>query len=350
MPTTQRGNAPGIIGQLLDAPYRFDFVQAVRLLERWMVRHGVPRSSALTDYLQFQNSTSLNFPASEIEALSPDVDAGAAVRTQAQLSAALAAGQLQRIRITPAFIGFLGNQGAMPNHYSERIAARERDHGDQGPRAFIDLFSNRMVALFYLAWRKHRLELTRDDGNDGLLPLLLALSGGGGGGTMPDAVAAYYAAAFRQRPVTAAAMQRVLSEYFAIPVTVIPNLGRWHLLAPDQSTRLGKQNNRLGAGFTLGPRLWRRDLKVGIRLGPLNRAQHDHFLKDAAGAAALKSMLSMFETPTLQYEVQLVLRGAEMRAPTLDAAAGLRLGMNCVLSTRPATADWGETRYLIQIA
>lgn len=347
MSTTQRHNHPGIVQLLLDEPYRFEFVQAVYLLERLLVRNGIPRSSVLSDYVQFQSSTSLSFPVSEIESL--QVEADGVLSTEVALLAALADGKLEHICLAPAFIGMLGNQGVLPLHYSERIATNEHAHQDEAPRAWLDMLSNRMVGLFYLAWRKQRLELPRgDDGQDGLLPLLLSLSGGGAR-SVADAVAGYYASAFRQRPVTVAMMERVLSEYFCIPIKVIPNLGRWHVLAPDQTTRLGKQNTRLNAGFVLGRRLWRRDLMVGLRLGPLNQAQHEHFLKDGPGAAALKKMLSMFDTPTLRYEVQLVLRAVDVRPARLLTSGGPRLGMNCILQTRPITADWTDCRYLIQI-
>ena len=48
-----------MIAQLLHAPQQFGFFQAVRLLERWV---GLER-------VQFHNSVSLSFPASEIESL-----------------------------------------------------------------------------------------------------------------------------------------------------------------------------------------------------------------------------------------------------------------------------------------
>ena len=346
MPTTQWHGNPGIVQQLLDEPYRFEFVQAVRLLERLLLQQGVSRSAVLRDYLQFQSSSSLSFPASEVESLQAEADGVAS--TEAQLLAALADGKLDRIRMTPAFIGLLGSQGALPLHYSERIAAHEHAYHDGAPRAWLDMFSNRMVALFYLAWRKHRLEYPRDEGQDRLLPLLLSLSGSGAR-AVPDAVAGYYAAAFRQRPVSAAMMERVLTEYAGVPVTVIPNLGRWHVLAEDQTTTLCQQNPTLNAGAMLGRRLWRRDLVVGLRLGPLSWPQHNHFLKDGPGAASLRHILQMFNTPTLQYEVQLVLHAADVLPARLSGRDGPRLGMNCVLQKPPVTADWAGTRYLIKI-
>jgi type VI secretion system protein ImpH len=144
-------------------------------------------------------------------------------------------------------------------------------------------------------------------------------------------------------------MEQVLIEHFDIPITVTPNLGRWHMLAPDQIARLGKQNTKLNGGWVLGPRMWRRDLTVGLRLGPLNRSQHDHFLKDGPGAIALRHMLQMFDTPTLRYEVELVLRAADVRPARLSATGGFRLGMNCMLRTRAVPTDWAQTRYLIKI-
>ncbi|MBA5607399.1 type VI secretion system baseplate subunit TssG [Duganella sp. FT3S] len=362
MPTAQRRPAAGIIERMLEEPQRFEFVQAVRLLEDLLVAQGVPRTAVLRDYLHFDNSMSLSFPASQIEALR--VEAGEAIDSEAALHAAAAQGKLKRIRITPAFMGLLGAHGALPNHYTERIAAWRHDQQDDGPRAFIDLFSNRMVALFWLAWRKHRLELPQtDDGRDGMLPRLLALSGnvsghGGRSGqdghaahgarTVPDEVAAYYATAFRQRPVSAVMVERVLAEYFAIPVRLTPSVGRMHALAPQHITRLNRQNNLLGRGATLGPRMWRRDLVAGIRLGPLERAQYEHFIKGSPGAAALHAMLAMFDLPTLRFEVEVVLRKEEMRRVTLGA--GQRLGVDAfVFSKRPIT-DWGTSHYVIDPA
>lgn len=345
MSKTQRRSTVGIIQKLLDEPYQFEFMQAIRLLEKMLVQHGIPRSAVLTDHLQFRNSTSQSFPPSEIESLTVCGDSVAVA--DEELLDALIAGERRYFSITPAFIGLLGNHGVLPSHYTEHIATHEHRYHDEAPRAYVDLFSNRMIALYYQAWCKHRLELPRgDDGDDGILPLLLSLSGRGAG-PVPNVVAGYYAAAFRQRPVSAAMIERVLNEHFGIPIKVIPSLGQWHMLAPDQTTQLGKGNTQLGAGAVLGPRLWRRDLAVELRLGPLGKTQHQHFLKDAPGAVAMKQMLSMFNTPTVQFVVQLVLQAEDVQPTQLDGCA--RLGMSSIIQTEPVAADRELMRYLIKI-
>ena len=165
MHTKKRRFEPAVIERLFAEPQRFDYFQAVRMLELWLKRNGVPQESAVANVLRFQNSVSLGFPASQIEALQLDPP-----------DLVLARDELKIIRITPAFMGMLGIAGSLPAHYPERIAAHQLATRDDGPRAFLDTFSNRALALFYAAWRKYRLELAHQPGaRDGLLPLLLAV-------------------------------------------------------------------------------------------------------------------------------------------------------------------------------
>lgn len=341
MPTQKRQPEPRVIQALLDEPYRFDFVQAVRLLERWLSHDGVSAEAALTDILRFQNSVSLGFPASQIESL--------------HMETALETGELRHIRMTPAFIGFLGTNGALPSHYSERIAAHAHFNHDEGPRAFLDTFSGRPVALFYKAWRKYRLELPRTPKDrDALLPLLLSLSGTPAHGSqvpVPKEVSAYYAAAFRQRPASPFVMEQVLADYFDIPVTVETNIGCWYAIEHESQAQLGGLNACLGLRCVLGPRQWRRDLKVSIGLGPLDKVQYEKFLPSSQGAQDLNKMLSMFAVPGLQFAVSLVLRAQDVYGVRLTperSGGGARLGLDAFVLTGGAQADRGEVRYLLK--
>jgi type VI secretion system protein ImpH len=151
-------------------------VQAVRLLVQWLRRNGVPQEHALLHVLRFQNSLSLSFPASQIEALW--IEADVALHSAGALDAALRDGRLAHIHITPAFMGFLGSTGVLPNHYTERIAAEQQTLRSDSGRAFFDTFSHRVLTLYFQTWQKYRLEQGLDtEGEDGLLPLVLAFGG-----------------------------------------------------------------------------------------------------------------------------------------------------------------------------
>lgn len=358
MLATQRRFEPAVIEKLFEEPYRFEYFQAVRMLELWLKRHGSPQQGAVANFLRFQNSTSLNFPASQIESL--QTEPRELARDRRSLGAALQSSSLKYIRLTPAFMGLLGGNGALPAHYTERIAAQVLYEKDEGPRAFLDTFSNRSLALFYEAWRKYRLELKyQADGKDSFLPLLLSLAGLGNdslrrrltdeddGGVLDESIG-YFAAAMRHRPASAVQIARVLGEYFGQPVKAVQFIGCWYDVPPSQQTMLGGANAVLGGGAMSGSRVWQRDLRMRLEIGPLDRASFESFLPGGRAARALKSMLTMFTGVTLEYEIALVLAAADVQGASLaeDRTSG-RLGWDSFLVTGPQTEDRRDVRYEI---
>jgi type VI secretion system protein ImpH len=359
MSTTQWGAEPGVMQRLLDEPYRFKFFQAVHLIELWLRQNGVPHDLALTDYLTFRNSTSLTFPASQIEALA--AQSGEEIRTVAQLGAALLARRLDGIAITPSFMGFLGSGGVLPNKYTERIAAVEHFKKDDGPRALLDLFSTRALALFYQANAKYRVEFMCDtQGEDGYLPRLLMLAGISTkaararpqlDGGLCDETLAYYAAVIRRRAVSGSSMSDVLAEYFGVPFEVVLFDGCWDMIPKQFQTTLLGANSILGRGATLGARRWTRDQRVRVRIGPLDKSNFNRFARGADGAKALEKLLSMFPCAPLKFRVQVVLRAQDVKTVHLGPAAPgkLGLGRDTFLTTRPVDVDYGNMQYDLRL-
>lgn len=329
----------GVIQRLLDEPYRFEFFQAMRLVEAWLREHGL--DGALAQMVRFENTSSLRFPPSEIEAI--DV-AGLDV---AVLVDALRQGRV-RLRIRPAFMGLLGASGVLPLHYSEALAAHEYATQDRGARAFFDLLSNRPLGLFYQACAKYRVRHRVASGPDRFLPLLLAFAGVPPSAAVPrdgiDAqVLARFAAQAGARVVSAHVLGGVLAEYFRVPVQVEQFAGRWDVLAPQLQTRLGAQQHPLGAGATAGRRIWRCDLAIRLRIGPVGRDDFDRFLPGGDGARALARLVAAFTTSVPQCEVHLLLRCADVKATALDGHA--RLGLDSFVLSAAERRDRGDIRY-----
>jgi type VI secretion system protein ImpH len=339
---------PAVIERLLKEPWRFDYFQAVRLLELWLGRHGQPRpdpaaGAPVTGVLRFRNSTSHRFPASQLEAIQLETgdDEG-----------------LRYVHVTPAFMGLLGCSGVLPAHYNERIAEHEARHKDEGPRAFLDTFSNRSLALFYEAWRKYRLPLKYQvDGKDRFLPLLLGLAGFGNAGLRQrlsqdrcgevlDESIGYFAAAIRHRPASGAQIARVLSEYFGQPVAAEQFVGQWYAVPPEQQTILGQATAVLGAGAMTGVRVWQRDLRLRLVVGPLDRTSFDAFLPGGLAARALHAILTLFTGVTLAYEIELVLRAADVREVSLKEGSSIgRLGWDAYLVEGEQQQHRRDVRY-----
>ncbi len=357
MHPAKRRFEPAVIERLFAEPYRFHYFQAVRMLELWLRRHGTPADGAVANFLRFQNSTSLAFPASELESL--QTEPRELPKDRRALAEALQSTRLKYIRVTPTFMGFLGTSGTLPAHYTERIAAHGLYEKDDGPRAFLDTFSNRSLALFYEAWRKYRLELRYEiDGKDTFLPLLLSLAGMGnhslrrrlsdhGDGVLDESLA-YFATSMRQRPASSVQIGRVLSEYFNQQVAVEQFVGHWYDVPVAQQTTLGISNAVLGAGAMAGARVWQRDLRMRLVIGPLDLATYESFLPGGRAARSLREMLTMFTGLSLEYEVQLVLRAADVRGVQLEQdRIGGRLGWDSFLLAGSETEDRADVRYEI---
>ncbi len=363
MQTAQRRIDSGVVERLLDEPHRFEFFQAVRLLETWFgrraseVRYAARPGEIVARRIGFRNTVSLSFPPSELERARSFDAAGALLRRDGD-GAAGDAGEVERVELTPAFFGLLGGQGALPLHYTEQIIAREQIKRDHAAREFFDVFSNRATALFYAAWKKYRLPLHYElDRDERYLPLLLSLAGVSnadarssvqeGPGALIDEAIAGYALAARHRPVSAAYLQRTLSEYFRVPIRVEQFVGKWYDVPPDQLTVIGNVNARLGATALVGERVWQRDMRARLVVGPLSKRDYEAFLPGEERAVALERMLTLLAGVTLEYEVSLVLKHSEVGASVLSG--GARLGWDAFLCTRAAVRDRADARYELHV-
>lgn len=355
MPTPKWQHQSDLIQRLIERPQQFQFFQAVRVIDLWLRRSGMGQAHTLERVVRFRNSVSLRFPPSAIESLS--VSAEVAVGSGAALQAALERQQLRHIHITPAFMGFLGVCGVLPYCYTDSVAAHIHFNKNEGPRAFVDCFSNRSLTLFYRAWEKCRVEYRHDgNGRDGFLPLQLALAGArpraqaaaqppDDEGRIADEVRAHYAGLLRHRPLSGEVLVGVLREYFRLPFNLEQFVGAWETLGPDERGRLGHGNCILGRNAMLGPRYWRRDLCVCLRIGPLSRSDFQRFLPGTSASKALKAMLALFAIPNLRFEVRLILRAQDVLPARLSL--GPRLGHGSFLATRPSALDRDGMRYYI---
>lgn len=354
MPAPQRRQTTGVIEQLLREPQQFGFFQAVRLLERWL---ATPEG---LDKLNFRNSISLGFPVSEIESLLVHRRAGGQPAEHAADPQ-----DIERIDLTPAFMGLLGVTGTLPLHYTESLAQRELYQKDHAARAFMDVFSHRAVMLFYQAWKKHRLHIQYEgDRRQRFMPMALALAGIGQKSLrgrldtertgVADEALAFYAGTLQQRTLSAHQLQQVLQGYLDVPVALEQFVGRWYTLPEAGRHYLGRPGRGgLGQSAMLGERVWQRDLRMRIVLGPLDHVRFRRFLPGAPGALALRELLTLLNGVSLEFEVNLRLHHDEVRGSALDSKRSVteaRLGWDTFLQTRPANEDRADVRYDIHAA
>jgi type VI secretion system protein ImpH len=333
-----RGSGPTVKKTLDDEAFRFEFFQAVRLLERLdpgrapVGRHEAPPGR---EAVRFRTRPTLQFPASQVYELK---------RTPEDAAPA---------ELSVDFMGLTGPSGVLPSHTTELVAERARAK-DHAIWEFFDLFSHRMVSLFYRAWERYRFTVAFERGkHDELTDDLFALVGMGTRGLrgrlgLPDEALVFYGGLVAQRPHSAGAVASVLGDYFGVPARVEPFTGQWLELDGESRTRLGAANSRLGESTVAGARVWDAQSKFRVWFGPLRLAEFEGLLPAGADYAPAVSLGRLLAGAELDFDVRLVLKAAEVPDCRLGEGGPTRprLGWTTWLKTRPFQAD--DAQVLLQ--
>ncbi|HEV3316166.1 MAG TPA: type VI secretion system baseplate subunit TssG [Candidatus Angelobacter sp.] len=306
--------------------YRFDFFQAVRLLElifpgRTPVGEG---SEPEKEPVHFSARVAFEFPASDVQELFPaDGDFPASMVTN--------------------FLGLAGANGPLPAPLAELVLERLRQK-DTALRDFLDIFNHRLVSLMYRTRKIHRVNFSSQSPERGpmanYLYAFLGLGLAGLRNRMPleDRALLPYAGLISQQPRSAVGLERVLSDHFQSPVAVKQFSGGWRRIEPDQWTTLGTsgRNQRLGESIVLGSRIWDQQGRFWIVVGPLQLEKFLHFLPDSDAYQPLCAMVRFYAGEEFEFRIRLQLQAAEIPETRLGKS---KLGWTSWLKTRPARHD-----------
>ncbi|MGH9468095.1 MAG: type VI secretion system baseplate subunit TssG [Terriglobales bacterium] len=316
-------------------PYRFDFLQAVLLLER-MRPEAAPLGEGADperEAVRLAATSRLDFAASALESL-----------TQA-------AGEAQPPLLRVNFFGIAGAEGPLPPPLLEMLQQRTREH-DFSLRDFFDIFHHRLLALWFRGARAHRAELaarTPEESPTGLY--LRAFAGLGLAGLrqrlpVADRGLLYYAGLLWQRPHSATGLERMLSDFFRVRFRLRQMRGGWRTLPPEAWTRLGGsgQNQVLGQGAVLGQRVWLQAAGAELETGPLTLAQFLELLPSGQAMAALQALVRLYAGPLCRMTVCLQLEAGAAAAAALGRA---HLGWTSWLSREGQAAPALHVRFAL---
>ena len=318
--------------ELFDEPYKFEFFQAVRLLERiFPERSAVTRSvTPLNEVVRFRSNASLRFPPSEIYEITETYD---------EFS------DKTKMEMFVNFMGMLGIVGVLPVHYTELAIERAR-YGDRTMWSFLDIFSHRAVSMFFRAWEKYRFPVQYERGNDDFTAYLYDFLGLGTTGlrgrmNLDDEGLLPYGGLILQKPHSTSALEQILEDYFAVKAKVQQFSGQWLSLDEESITRLGKANSALGITAIAGTRIWDYQSKFRVVLGALKFVEFQAFLPNGTAYKPLLSIIRFMTGEELDFEVQLKLKAKEVPSTILTTRAKRRpmLGWTSFLKTKPFEQD-----------
>ena len=266
--------------------YRFDFFQALRLLQKIAAdripakapaSHSVSGADlAAFDAIQLRANISFAFPPGEIHQIEKHTDAP------------------YHAEVTANILSVAGALGPLPDSFAEMLLERSKAH-DEAMRDFLDIFHHRLLMLLYLVRLRHRiwLEWSSPEASSigrytqafaGILHL--------NNKKLTPKMAQYasaYAGALWHKPRSSVVLERILSDAFALSIRVLPMRGDWLPLEQDDQCRLGKAsgNNRLGVNTYTGTRAWNCQAQLNMATRSLRLNQFLALLPGGSDHASL---------------------------------------------------------------
>ncbi len=319
----------------------FDFFQAIRVLEK-LYPEKTPVGRGITpkdELVKFRGNPSLRFPPSQIGSVEKIVD-----RDSDQES----------VEMMVNFMGMIGIAGVLPVNYSEVITDRAQFR-DTALWEFTDIFTHRMVSLFYRAWEKYRFPVQYERGNDDFTAYLYDFTGLGTKGLREGAGFSAerllpYAGLVVQKPRSAVSLSQIVEDYFGVFAKIMQFYGQWLDLDRESITNLAKANSNLGENAIIGTRIWDQQSKFRLVLGPMSYSRFRDFLPNGAGIKPLKSIVNLMTGIEFDFDVQLKLLKPQVPSCILTTRAKRRpmLGWTSWLKSKPFEND--DDQVVLQIS
>jgi type VI secretion system protein ImpH len=303
-----------LLHALQETPWAHDFHHALRRLEalhperpRW----GLARRPK-DDALRLGQQPALDFAPASVAGLTSADDKRPA-------------------RLEIRFFGLLGPNGPLPLHLTEHARERLLHHGDASFARFLDVFHHRLLSLFQRAWAQPRPTVSFDrpeeDRFHDYVGSLIGIATpecrerDAAGDRIKLAMAGWLARPTRN----AEGLRALLVAYFRLPVEIEEFVGHWMSLPDDDLTRLGRHAAcaQLGVGAVAGRRVWDRQHKIRVRLGPLTLAQYEDFLPKGSAHGKIVALLRQYLSLELDWDARLALKADEVPRVQLGGSTWL---------------------------
>jgi type VI secretion system protein ImpH len=147
-------------------------------------------------------------------------------------------------------------------------------------------------------------------------------------------------------------LERIISDYFDVPVEVEQFVGAWHRLDENDLCIFDRANDaseQLGWGAIVGDEIWNQQSGVRIKLGPLGLQHYLDFLPCGTAFKPLGSLARFVARGEMDFQVQLILKKDEVPACELSEEAETEpmLGWTSWAKTEPMRENAGDTIFSI---
>ncbi len=318
---------PDPLPAMAAAPHRYDFFQAMRLIEAYHAdqpRLGTARRPQ-DEAVRLGQTDDLDFAPTPI-------------------SAVKLADRSGRPRLEVRFFGLFGPNGPLPLHLTAYARDRRIHKGDETLGRFADMFHHRLLLLFYRAWAQARptvsLDRPKEDRFADYVGSLLGVGGREwrGRDAAPDHARLAFAGTLARQVRNADGLAYVLSRYLGMRARVEQFVGRWMPLPAAELTRIGRpgasrrnSTAQLGSSAVLGRSVFDRQHHFRVHLGPLDPKAFDALLPVGTALPAVQALVRQYVGLEFGWDLQLTLKPGS--APAAQLGRQGRLGWTTWLRT-----------------
>ena len=307
-------------------PWRFDFVQLMRLLylhdERSdnLSRKLVGYENAPTDEVaRFRTSPRMRHGAGDITSIKNIEN--------------------ERYEIEVSFMGLIGAAGVLPHHYSQTILERLRAN-DESMLEFFNLFHHRILSSYFRASVKYRLPFqheifsrfrshsgaanrSRRIEHDRVSSSIACVAGVGEASVQDrqafdDRARMYFAGHFSNRRPTPIGLARMLGEFTGFAVNVHSFQFEWLYLDQNDQTCFSDSPKALGVDAVVGDRVGSIQNRFRVRIGPLRWDEFQQLLPMGGRLEKTAQFVRSYVGIGLDFDFQFAIEGSEI--------PGLQLG------------------------
>ncbi len=238
-------------------------------------------------------------------------------------------------------IGLTGEQGVMPQHYSELALQRQKE-SDTAMLDFYNIFNHRLISLYYRSWQLSQLAVqVRSHAHNRRSPLvncIEALTGHGG------ELSLYFGGLYASPTRSKSSLKGILECLSGCEVHIHELQGEWIHLSEEQQTRLVSkampegQFSKLGNGASLGAKAWDINAGVLFELFPKQKRQVDNLLGSSPNLNVIKTMASEFIGAHRKIKWQMTTKHSLLPLVQISKQYG-QLGSGSVLIRHKRTED-----------
>lgn len=326
-----------VLAGLAAAPYRYDFFQALRLIET--LHPEKPRLGSarrpVDEPVRLGQAADLAFAPSSLSKVDPADRSG-------------------KPRIEVRFFGLFGPNGPLPLHMTSYARERRMHKGDETFGRFADLFHHRLLLLFYRAWAQAQPAVSMDRPHeDRFADYVGSLLGTGGPewrgrDAAPDHARLAFAGLLSRQVRHADGLAQLLSGFLGMKVRIEAFAGRWMPLPEAERSRIGRRavtrrmsTSQLGVSAVLGSAVFDRQHHFRIHIGPLTLPAFEALLPVGSALPALRALVQQYVGLEFGWDLRLTLKPEERPAcrPGLQGRLGWTTWLGAPRNGAPPTLN-----------